>query len=176
MWHVVAVPARVCKVRPAQTLVKTIFDAGGVATWRAPESTRLLGATSCRIYLDCTASVRCADMEGARHLGWMAAAAVAAFLAGSAVTRATTLGRVARADIGYTEEAACELRIEFISPDDWRCAAAQAGQCTVCRNVSDHASDLLMHCVDQEGRERRHVPAGAELSVCRADAARRRPI
>jgi len=69
------------------------------------------------------------------------------------------------------ETAPCEMTIEFITPKDWRCANKDSEACTVCRNVSDHPSELAVRCVDQTATKRRQMPAGAELSVCQGKTA-----
>ena len=69
------------------------------------------------------------------------------------------------------ETATCEMTIEFVTPKDWRCSNNDSDACTVCRNVSDHPSELAVRCVDQTTTKRRQMPAGAELSVCQGKAA-----
>jgi len=65
--------------------------------------------------------------------------------------------------------ATCELAIEFLEPRDWRCTNNDRDRCVACRNVSDHASELAVRCVDQTTAERRRVPPGAEISICRGE-------
>jgi len=68
--------------------------------------------------------------------------------------------------IDADETAPCEMTIEFVIPTDWRCSNKDSESCTVCRNVSDHPSELAVRCVDQTTTKRRQIPPGAELSVC----------
>ncbi len=69
------------------------------------------------------------------------------------------------------ESAPCEMTIEFVTPKDWMCSKNDREACTVCRNVSDHPSELAVRCVDQPTAKRRQIPPGAELSVCAGTAA-----
>jgi hypothetical protein len=81
-------------------------------------------------------------------------------IAGVAVALAIASNAVA-------ETAPCEMTIEFATPSDWRCIGKDTDQCTVCQNVSDHASELVVRCVGDTVRQPRRIPPGAELSVCR---------
>lgn len=71
--------------------------------------------------------------------------------------------------------AAGALWVTFVAPADWLCTEREG--CVVCRNVSDHSSDVLVH--DEAGGfyTRRLEPA-TELRVCppQRSAASARPI
>lgn len=69
-------------------------------------------------------------------------------------------------DVGSEGQAACEMTIEFVAPADWLCSRVKADPCTVCRNVSDHSSELVTRCVDGATKQQRRIPPGAELSIC----------
>ena len=69
------------------------------------------------------------------------------------------------------ESAPCAMAIEFVTPTDWRCVNNDSEACTVCRNVSDHSSELSVRRVDEGTAKRRQMPPGAELSVCSGKAA-----
>ena len=68
--------------------------------------------------------------------------------------------------------APCEMTIEFSDPRDWRCAGAETEPCRVCRNTSDHASELHMRCVGETEGMRRSLPPGAELEICHGGSRR----
>jgi len=68
--------------------------------------------------------------------------------------------------------APCEMTIEFSEPRDWRCAGGETEPCRVCRNTSDHASELHMRCVGETEGTRRSLPPGAELEICHGSGRR----
>jgi len=64
----------------------------------------------------------------------------------------------------------CEMTIEFVTSGTWHCTDGNGGDCTICRNLSDHPSDILIRCVGQQTAERHRLPPGAELSICGGQA------
>jgi hypothetical protein len=103
--------------------------------------------------------------RGAERLpAWRAALAVSI----AAVVLATTTSTPGLM-VSDGTTARCEMAIEFLTPSDWRCVGEDAERCTVCRNVSDHTSEIVVGCVGAEAREHQRVPKGAELSICRGD-------
>ena len=93
-----------------------------------------------------------------------------ALIAGSGILRPIAAECIA-IDPNRQAEASCEMVIEFSTPTDWLCTHADK-DCTVCRNLSDRASELRLRCVGDETPERQLVPPGAELSICPGDGRR----
>ncbi|HVN83316.1 MAG TPA: hypothetical protein VMW17_00585 [Candidatus Binatia bacterium] len=93
-----------------------------------------------------------------------------ALIAGSGMPRTIASQCLAALVPNRQVEALCEMLIEFATPTDWRCT--HADNCTVCRNLSEHASELQVHCAGDDTRERHLVPPGAELSICSGEVRR----
>ena len=93
-------------------------------------------------------------------LSWLLGIAMMLF------TSPTTRGIVLPTDDGSVP---CEMAIEFLVPHDWRCTNDDHSGCIECRNVTDHSTELVMHCVGRTITEKRSVPPGTEMSICHGE-------
>ena len=107
----------------------------------------------------CSVHVMCVQIGSWRSASQLTAAALIYMIAWMVPTAGV-------ADSDEHLRAPCEMTIEFRDPRDWRCAGDETAPCRVCRNTSDHSSELHMRCVGETEGMRRNLPPGAELEIC----------